>query len=105
VGNRQAHHPLIVSPRLYLPDLQYIILSLKQGPAQRSVAALINEETHGTGFSRSFPGNDHGLLMGNRIRRVTNGGLNILGNKLGLCLQKIRFGRFFAKLAQNELNR
>jgi len=43
--------------------------------------------------------------MGNRIRSVTNGGLNILGNKLGLCLQKIRFGRFFAKLAQNELNR
>jgi hypothetical protein len=43
--------------------------------------------------------------MGNRIRSKTNGGLDILGNKLRICLQEIRFRCFFAKLAQDELDR
>lgn len=53
-GNRQAYHPLIISPRLCLPDLQHIISGLKQGLTQRSVTALIREKSHAGGPQEAF---------------------------------------------------
>jgi hypothetical protein len=72
-------------------DFQYLIPGLKQRSAKRNVATLINKETHDGGSSGGCPGNDHGLLMGNRICSKTDCGLYILGNKLWIGVQKDLF--------------
>jgi hypothetical protein len=64
------------------------------------IAALIRQEPH-TLSSRAFLGCDKkGFFMGDRIGRVSYGGLNIAPGYSRVSIEKFRLGSAFAKFSQ-----
>jgi hypothetical protein len=64
------------------------------------IAALIRQEPH-TLSSRAFLGRDEkGFFMGDRIGRVSYGGLNVAPGYSRVSIEEFRLGSAFAKFSQ-----
>ncbi len=99
-ANGSFHYNGIFGTRPQFGNCNDIMPHGAQRTNNREIAALIRGEPH-TLSSRAFLGrNEKGFFMGDRIGRVSYGGLNVAPGYSRVSIEEFRLGSVFAKFSQ-----